>query len=74
MTDSARWEVIRKAVAFIWNDNNVKRRLPTHLLVECLRLELRNRLSVELIRLFSQRMNILLDYLRDWNILFDVNG
>jgi len=41
MIDSARREVIRKAIAFIWNDSNVKGRLPTHLLEECLHLELR---------------------------------
>jgi len=46
--DSDRREVIRKAITFIWNDNNEKERLPTHwnasythLLVECLHLELR---------------------------------
>jgi len=33
---SARREVVKKAVAFIWNYNNTKERPPTYLLVECL--------------------------------------
>jgi len=38
MIDSGRREVIRKAIAFIWNDKQKK--LPTHLQVECVHPEL----------------------------------
>jgi len=45
-------EVIRKAVAFIWNDSNAKGRSSTHLLVKYLHPELYFWQTMDLTRLF----------------------